>query len=107
MLETSKYVVTAYRWGMRDAHSYVVGCFDTLKDAKASAKLHIMWRGGKYSVEVIRCSGKMNEGGENYKKQTFYLETPYFGMANQNRTACQPAKHGKLGEWAKKLVKSK
>ena len=47
------FVVTAYRWGSKEGHSYVVGVFDTEELAIAQAKLEKEWRGGKYECEVI------------------------------------------------------
>jgi hypothetical protein len=46
------YVVTAYRWGDREKHSYVVGVFDNEENAIKEAKLETEWRGGKYECEV-------------------------------------------------------
>ena len=46
------YVVTAYRWGNRESHSYVVGAFDNEENAIKEAKLETEWRGGKYECEV-------------------------------------------------------
>ena len=46
------YVVTAYRWGDREEHSYVVGVFDNEENAIKQAKLETEWRGGKYECEV-------------------------------------------------------
>ena len=47
------FVVTAYRWGSKEGHSYVVGVFDTEELAIAQAKMEKEWRGGKYECEVI------------------------------------------------------
>ena len=47
------FVVTAYRWGNKEGHSYVVGVFDTGELAIAQAKLEKEWRRGKYECEVI------------------------------------------------------
>lgn len=47
------FVVTAYRWGDKEGHSYVVGVFDTAELAIAQAKLEKEWLGGKYECEVI------------------------------------------------------
>lgn len=64
-LTGSTFVVTAYRWGLRDAHSYVVGAYPTWQMAMSAANAHIEYRGGKYGVEVTECSGQEDEGGEN------------------------------------------
>lgn len=47
------FVVTAYRWGNKEGHSYVVGAFDAEELAITQAKLEEEWRGGKYECEVI------------------------------------------------------
>jgi len=46
------YVVTAYRWGDREKHSYVVGAYDNLVGAKARAKREERYRGGKYECGI-------------------------------------------------------
>ena len=46
------YIVTAYRWGDREEHSYVVGVFDNKENSIKEAKLETEWRGGKYTCEV-------------------------------------------------------
>lgn len=46
------YVVTAYRWGDREKHSYVVGAYDNLVDANTQARREEMYRGGKYECEI-------------------------------------------------------
>ena len=89
----NKYVVIAHRWGLRDAHSYCVGCYDSLADAMKAAAMHVEYRGGKYGCEVVRCFGDMDEGGGNSKGQVGYVESPYYGRGGQNRPSCQSADH--------------
>lgn len=74
-------VVTAYRWGLRDAHSYVVGIRCNRESAEELARSHVEYRGGKYGCEVCDCDGK----------QVAYVESPYHGAAGASRPACQPA----------------
>lgn len=47
------YTVTAYRWGQRANHSYVVGVFSDIERAKAAAEDEQIGRGGKYECEVV------------------------------------------------------
>ena len=47
------YAVTAYRYGMRDDHSYVVGIYSTLDLAKSAADSEVEYRGGKYGCAVV------------------------------------------------------
>jgi len=48
------YVVTMYRWGDREKHSYVHGVFSTEEIALAQAETEQMWRGGfKYVPEIV------------------------------------------------------
>lgn len=52
----SKYVfvVTMYRYGDHEKHSYVLGAFDGLEIAKAEADKEQEYRGGnKYMPEII------------------------------------------------------
>lgn len=74
------YVVTAYRWGQRNAHSYVVGAFPNLDDAKKCADAHVDYRGGKYGCEVALAQ-EWNENADNAGIQVYYVESPYYGMA--------------------------
>ena len=64
-MSTYIYTVTAYRYGDRERHSYVVGCFDTETAATKIAIEEEFLRGGKYSCEVVEIplSGNL-EGGE-------------------------------------------
>jgi hypothetical protein len=48
------YVVTMYRWGNREKHSYVVGVYSSYESAIETAKLEVSSRGGKYEAEVLR-----------------------------------------------------
>lgn len=76
------YVVTAYRWGLRDAHSYVVGAYRDREEAVRVAREHVNFRGGKYGCEVVECRGpaQADEGGENaIEKQVAYFESSYPG----------------------------
>jgi len=47
------YIVTAYRFGDKSLHSYVVGAFDSEELSIAQAEHERSWRGGKYVCEVI------------------------------------------------------
>lgn len=51
--ERKCYVVTAYRWGNHELHSYVVGAFDSFDLAKKAAEYEEVCRGGKYDCEII------------------------------------------------------
>jgi len=75
----NSYVVTAYRWGQRNAHSYVVGAFPELQAAKDCADAYVDYRGGKYAAEVTE-AGPWEEHGE-VAKQVYYVESPYYGLA--------------------------
>lgn len=50
----SVYVVTAYRWGGRENHSYLVGVYDNQEKALKVASEHNKYRGGKYDCEVMK-----------------------------------------------------
>ena len=53
------FVVTAYRHGDREAHSYVVGMFNTIDRATKAASGETEYRGGKYYCQII--SMRVNE----------------------------------------------
>jgi hypothetical protein len=67
------YVVTAYRFGDRESHSYVVGAFDNEVTAITQARLERDWRGGKYECEVR--SMELNESLK-YKNYNVVLALP-------------------------------
>lgn len=48
------YVVTMYRWGCREKHSYVLGVFDDIFNAREHAYREVRDRGGKYEQEIIQ-----------------------------------------------------
>lgn len=75
------YVVTAYRWGQRNGHSYVVGAYTTQAEAERRAKEHVDYRGGKYGCEVVEAECWEESGNENPARQVAYFECPYYGLA--------------------------
>lgn len=48
------YVVTMYRWGERENHSYVLGVFTKKHKAIKAADEEELCRGTKYSAEILR-----------------------------------------------------
>ena len=48
------YIVTMYRYGDREKHSYVLGAFSTENNARERGELEKDYRGGKYEPEIIR-----------------------------------------------------
>lgn len=80
------FVVTAYRWGQRNAHSYVVGCFPNLLEAKKCADDYMDYRGGKYGCEVCETYpwSEAAEDSEEKTRQVYYVESPYYGMAGDS-----------------------
>jgi len=49
------YVVTAYRFGDRESHSYTLGVFTKKHKAQQVAESHRDYRGGKYACIVEKC----------------------------------------------------
>lgn len=47
------YVVTAYRFGNREKHSYVLGVYSTEELALQEADKEENFRGGKYTCEIL------------------------------------------------------
>ena len=63
------YVVTAYRWGERANHSYVVGVCSKKEAAIKMALFERRYRGGKYECEVLETTLNkfdLNFSYENY-----------------------------------------
>jgi len=48
------FVVTAYRYGDTERHSYVVGIANTLDRAKKWADAETEYRGGKYECQILQ-----------------------------------------------------
>lgn len=46
------YVVTMYRYGNHEAHSYVLGVWNSKKLAEKHGNLEMIWRGGKYKPDI-------------------------------------------------------
>lgn len=80
-VSSGPYAVVAHRWGLRDAHSYVVAVYNDLAVARQIAEQTVEDRGGKYGCEVCDCAGR----------QVYYINSPYFGCAGRFRAACDPA----------------
>jgi hypothetical protein len=50
------YIVTMYRWGNRERHSYVLGAYSSESIARTAALCEMVRRGGnKYWPEIIAC----------------------------------------------------
>lgn len=47
------YVVTMYRWGDKETHSYVIGAFTKKQRAIDECQKEEEYRGGKYNGEVL------------------------------------------------------
>lgn len=47
------YLITMYRWGSWEDHSYVLGAYSTLELALAAAIEERLYRGGKYEYEIL------------------------------------------------------
>jgi len=77
--------VVAYRYGMRDDHSYLVGVYATRELADQAAETEVMDRGGKYGCEVIQTPVKhaVDEWHNELAmlpRQVGYFESPFFGL---------------------------
>ena len=96
--ESPTYVVTAYRWGQRNGHSYVVSSTSDKDEARRIAIAHVDYRGGKYGCEVCEVTNAETEvKHEGNAEQVYFAESPYFGMAG-NPGYFQPADQSKLAE---------
>lgn len=66
------YIVTAYRWGDRDEHSYNVGVFNSKYKAMQAADNHCYYRGGKYACAVEKCIlNHLNNKDLNYTEEIY------------------------------------
>lgn len=46
------YVVTMYRYGNRENHSYVLGVWSSQEAAYKAGQVEMAWRGEKYSPKI-------------------------------------------------------
>ena len=100
--ENKIFIVTAYRWGLRDNSSWVIGSYSTLKMAKKVAKDYIGYRGGKYGCEVVESivDKEHNPDNMNACHQVSYTECTYFGAAGRFFQSMEPADRNKQ-DWEK------
>lgn len=79
------YVITAYRWGGRDNHSYVVAVSTSEKKALITAEKEEKYRGGKYecSVEKFLLGGVKDRGWEEVK--TIFSDKGDWEVVKENR----------------------
>lgn len=47
------YVVSMYRWGIRENHSYVLGVYTNINIAMEMCRKEESYRGGKYEGEIL------------------------------------------------------
>lgn len=64
------YVVTAYKWGDRENHSYTCGVFGLKDSAIKCAEMQADYRGGKYSCHVEEF--ELNWLGDDCDMKTIY-----------------------------------
>lgn len=84
------YVVTMYRFGNTESHSYLLGVYDELYEAVMNAKGERDYRGGKYEAQILRV-----ELNQTKIRQLMY-ETPDFMSELPNHLMKCP-KCGKSG----------
>ena len=70
------YTVTAYRWGDREKHSYVVGVYTRDFKAIKAADVEQDYRGGKYACEVLRWSPDKGMEGKMRKRFKVIIPLP-------------------------------
>lgn len=72
MYETKLYIVTAYRWGHRQNHSYNIAVFTDKDKAIECAESHTSYRGGKYGVAVEEIIlNQYDEDAQDYTNEIF------------------------------------
>lgn len=66
------FVVIAYRWGENSNHSYTLGAFNRLDQAKKCADSHTDYRGGKYACVVEKCKLSIfDNDSDNYTEEVY------------------------------------
>ena len=77
------YVVTMYRWGDRDNHSYVVGAYTTEEKATEAGLQEEQCRGGKYAHEIVSCRIDQLWDMDN-RPQIIYAADSFWGKLAQD-----------------------
>lgn len=97
------HLVVAYRYGLRDDHSYVVGAYATPDLALRAADEHVQHRGGKYGCEVLACEIRTTtDEYDAIPPQTAFIESPYFGLlgrGSQCADQTDPQKRHESARW--------
>ncbi len=78
------FIVTAYRGGARDKHSYVVGAFSTKEAAIKCAETHVPYRTGIYSCEVTSCVMDEFDNEKDYYTRLEHKEKGRFELIAEN-----------------------
>ena len=71
MAKQKTYIVTAFRYGKRENHSYISGVFTKKAQAIKDAEEETTYRGGKYSCQVEEMI--LNEAGREKHLKPIYL----------------------------------
>ena len=81
------YVVTAYRNGIRELHSYLVAVFSNEASAIAASNYEEEYRNGKYICEVIECTVEETfTQGENRHNRVIKKLPPVKIKLNQGKS---------------------
>ena len=72
------YIVTAYKNGDQESHSYPIGVFDNLDLAIVEAESHADFRGGKYGCVVDECQlNHYRNEDDNHTKEVYRAKSRY------------------------------
>jgi hypothetical protein len=73
---TKIYIVTAYRWGNRENHSYNLGVFKQKNKAIEVANENTAYRGGKYACVVEECElNHFSTQDDEHTKDVYFTES--------------------------------
>lgn len=79
MRQNTIYVVTMYRWGDRERHSYVLGAYSTKTKAEKAGEAEREYRGwNKYYPEALEVSVDGVMPREGFKRIVELKRNPYF-----------------------------
>lgn len=81
------FIVIAYRWGENENHSYTLGAFRRLDEARKCANSHTEYRGGKYACVVEKCKLSIfNDDSDNYIEEVFRTESTMCKQIQQSKS---------------------
>lgn len=70
----SSFVLLERRWGNEEGHSFPLGVYSSLEEAKKDAYLYYVWRDRKYLPEIFATSERNEDGVQDGMNSVYGAE---------------------------------